>query len=212
MGATGTLLKGKGDPAARFRAKTFNGLAHDFASELCVKCDGAIIFGQSPNQEGAIAMLGEILARRLEKARAEAQPLKFRRNIEFENFSPIMERGHAVSPIARIAAYGVIEIKDKKARASDDCRVPPKRSAPGNHSFELAPGDEATIGVAPSGIVHIGNTFGIAFPRGPNGDDCFDHFAMLSPVGPPPQELFGASCQLFGAIALGARFARVKLA
>jgi hypothetical protein len=41
--------------------------------------------------------------------------------------------------------------------------------------------------------VHIGDAFGIAFARVPDGDDCLDHPPMLRPLGLPPQELFRAS-------------------
>jgi hypothetical protein len=44
--------------------------------------------------------------------------------------------------------------------------------------------------------MHRGDTFGIAFPRIPDGDDCLDHGAMLRPLGPPPQDLIRVTAQL----------------
>src|ERR1700730_5111952 len=62
-----------------------------------------------------------------------------------------------------------------------------------DHPSELAAADKAAISVAPRGIVHIGDAFGIPFARVPDGDDCLDHPPMLRPLGLPPQELFRAS-------------------
>jgi hypothetical protein len=44
--------------------------------------------------------------------------------------------------------------------------------------------------------MHRGDSFGIAFASIPYGNDRFDHFAMLRPLGPPLQELFRAFLHL----------------
>jgi hypothetical protein len=170
-------------------AKPLIGTTDNLAAELTIELQGILIIGQCPNEKGRIAVIGEILTRRSKKLLAEAEALKFRCYIKFEDFAPVGHGGHAIASVARIAADRLVEIEDNETRPAHDRGVPPARSPARDHLLELASGDDAAIGLSPGGIMHLGYAFGIPFACIPDSDECLDHGRMLGPLRSHLQEL-----------------------
>lgn len=83
------LFESKGNTLARFSTETFLGLADDFAAELAVETHRPVIIRQSPDYGRTIAVVGKILKGHLEQSFAEAEALKLRSKVKFENLSGI---------------------------------------------------------------------------------------------------------------------------
>ncbi|MGH6798625.1 MAG: hypothetical protein ACREDI_09625, partial [Roseiarcus sp.] len=49
----------------------------------------------------------------------------------------------------------------------------------------------------PGGVMHVGNALGVAFAGVSDGDERLDHAPMLKPLALRPQDLLGATAQLF---------------
>ncbi len=183
-------MKRKGKPGAGFWTEAFDCLADDSPPEFQIKLDRPLIVGKGPNENGRIAVLGEIFARHLKESAAETKPLEFRGDIKLKNLAAIRQQWHPVAAVAGVTADRLIKVEHKEARPPAYGGLPPGGSAPRDHAFQFQARDEAPVSAAPGSVMHGGDPFGIAFARIPYGDDRLDHLAMLRPLGLPPQELF----------------------
>src|SRR5580704_15246517 len=131
--------------------------AHDAPAELAIEADGALVLRQRPDDNGPIAVAGQILARRLEHAPPEAAALALRRQVELEDLAAVAERRNAVPPVADIADDRPAEFEHEQGRPARDRQAPPRRAAARDHPLELASGNDAAIGLAPGGVMHGGD-------------------------------------------------------
>src|SRR5208337_1721854 len=177
----GGSAKAESDAFSFLTAESLMGATDDPPAKLAVEADRPFVVRQRPDDDSGVAVTRQILARRLEHAPPEAAALAFRREIELEDLPAIAERRHPVAPVAHIADDRIGELEHQKRRATHDRHAPPGGASARDHPFELAPGNHAAIGFAPSGVVHRRDVFFISRPRRANGNDRLDHGRMLRP-------------------------------
>src|SRR5579863_1912536 len=132
-------IEAEGDALARLGAELLRGAAHDAAPEPVVESERAVIVGERPHQKRPVAVIGEILLRRLEQTSAEPAALVFRSEIKLEYLAAVGERGDAIATIAHIAGDSLAKIEHQQARPAGDRVAPPQGPATGDHALQLPP-------------------------------------------------------------------------
>ena len=120
-------------------------------------------------------MTRQIVARRLEHTSPEATALALWRQVELEDLATITERRHPIPTIADIADNGIAEFEHQQWRPARNREAPPLGSSTGDHSLELATGDNAPIGLPPSRVMHRSDLTLVTEARRANGYDRLDH-------------------------------------
>src|SRR5690606_40844063 len=130
-------------------------------------------------------MRAQLLARRREQSRAEADALIFRLEIEFVDLALLRKLAGAVAAERGIAHDVAANLDHKHVGGAPDRVLPPARAAATDHSGQRLVRDDAGIGAEPGSVMHPGDRVCVA-DVGPSDVDLERFHAAHSIVAAEP--------------------------
>ncbi len=127
-----------------------------------------------------MSMGGKFTQRRIKQESSESKSLMRRRDIKLKHLARKRRSSCTIPAKADVSGDGPCKLKDKQSRTTKNGAPPPFRPTPGDHPFELAPWNDATIGRPPCTIVHPNNLFDVGDERRTNCNNDPIHRAMLA--------------------------------
>jgi hypothetical protein len=101
--------------------------------------------------------LHQVAPRRGEQLAAEAEPLEFRPQVEFEDFAVVIEAARAIASVVGVARHAFAESQHRDPAAFAHRGVPPHRPAPVDELVEFRSRNNALISVPPGVVVRRRN-------------------------------------------------------
>src|SRR5690606_25734946 len=138
-----------GDLVERLRPEALGGSGDGTPAKRTVKLDRRLVVGQRPDHQTLQPALHQVLARSVEQAATEPEPLELGAQVKLVHLAFVEEAARTVAPVVRVAGDLLAELQDGDAAALADRRLPPVGPAAVDQLLELVPGDDAAIGRTP---------------------------------------------------------------
>ncbi len=108
---TGASGPAETDPFDLDTVDTFGAANDNPTAETIIESNRSLVGRQTPDKRRWVAFLGQGSASSREKAAAEAEPLEFRHEIQFENLAAIGQEAHPACAKGHVARNAVVKIK-----------------------------------------------------------------------------------------------------